>query len=66
MITTSFTQVAEGYAEYRPGYPDTLNDHLIELCPPDIDRLAVEAGCVTGNVTRWLNETYAQAIRADL
>jgi ubiquinone/menaquinone biosynthesis C-methylase UbiE len=61
-ITDSFTQVADDYAAYRPGYPDILFDRIQELSPALPDSVVLDVGAGTGNATRRLGQVYASAI----
>jgi ubiquinone/menaquinone biosynthesis C-methylase UbiE len=57
-----FTQVADDYAAYRPGYQDALFDRILELSPSRDDSVALDVGAGTGNATRRIGENYPIAI----
>ena len=57
-IEMSFSQVADAYQQFRPGYPQALYDTLAQWVPPVGECRALDVGCGTGNVTRELAKMY--------
>src|SRR4029450_1346722 len=59
-----FSQVASGYARYRPGYPASLFDTLAALAPAR--RMAWDCATRTGPAAVELGERFAHVIATDL
>ena len=60
-MTTSrdhFSQIARGYAAYRPRYPEELFDFLAERAPAR--KLAWDCACGNGQATIDLDRAYGQ------
>ncbi len=58
-----FSQVAAGYAAHRPSYPAALIDVLAGLAPER--RLAWDAGCGSGQLSRLLAGTFERVVATD-
>lgn len=64
-IEKSFTQVADVYQQFRPGYPGALYETLAQLVPPVPESCVLDVGCGTGNVTRELSKIYNSVYGVD-
>src|SRR4051812_12631337 len=52
--TGRFSGLADLYAKFRPGYPDTALDYLLGRCGLTAASLVVDVGCGTGISSRLL------------
>jgi SAM-dependent methyltransferase len=59
-----FSKVAEGHAQFRPCYPDSLLDYLASVAPHR--QLAWDCGCGSGRATLGLAERFVAVIGTDL
>ena len=59
-----FQSGGEAYAHYRPTYPATLAEALAALSPAQ--RLAVDVGCGTGQLSVLLANHFDQVIATDV
>ena len=56
----------EAYVKYRPRYPDSLFDMLLEYGGPDMGKeLAVDCGCASGQVVSDLSQKFVKVIGID-
>lgn len=58
-----FTQLADNYAKYRPGYAPFVRDAFIRLCPPN--PMGADIGAGTGIWTRQLAERGARMVAVE-
>jgi SAM-dependent methyltransferase len=58
-----FDQGGSAYARFRPEYPPALASRLAELAPDR--RLAVDVGCGSGQLTRWLAPCFERVVGLD-
>jgi 2-polyprenyl-3-methyl-5-hydroxy-6-metoxy-1,4-benzoquinol methylase len=51
VLASSFKKDAHGYDLFRPGYPETLFDRMIQVAELTSDARLLEIGCGTGKAT---------------
>ena len=55
-LADTFYENADGYRKYRPGYPGTIRDRIIDVIEPDEECRILEVGCGTGQATGFFQE----------
>ena len=50
-LADTFNENAEGYGKYRPGYPGTIRDRIVDVIEPHEGCRILEVGCGTGQAT---------------
>jgi len=55
-LADTFNENAEGYGKYRPGYPGTIRDRIVDVIEPHEGCRILEVGCGTGQATGFFQE----------
>ena len=55
-LADTFNENAEGYGKYRPGYPGTIRNRIVDVIKLREGCRILEIGCGTGQATGFFQE----------